>query len=99
MTDNLINRLRTEANSIDDTGDVELRKLLADAAETMALIEARLLQSIKTKWAQDLTDDDTYSRAEILDALDHEIHIRSSEQTGPEYADWAKLQQEFADVD
>jgi hypothetical protein len=33
MPNNLIDRLRAAANAIDDTGDVELRKLLADAAK------------------------------------------------------------------
>jgi hypothetical protein len=39
MPNNLIDRLRSAANAIDDTGDVELRKLLADAAEEMERLE------------------------------------------------------------
>jgi hypothetical protein len=39
MTDNLIDRLRSAANEIDDTGDIELRKLLADAADKMERLE------------------------------------------------------------
>lgn len=174
----IIDRLRTEANCIDDTGDVELRALLAEAAEkleqfefagrwsadcarqadaarkeaqaeverlkahsnrwraayvkltnnvefadngegcyvacnelmrefdsiaeespaqSLAEIEARAVEALLKDLRSDMPDTNTARRIFQRMQLRVDVLRQGLKQHGPEYADWASLQREFAE--